>query len=724
MTTSPLVASRAVLASLVLSPFVFAQSVPKPAPSSSAAADETVNLPVFEVSSDKDRGYSSSYAVGATRMAVPLNEIPQAITVLNEKLIRDLRPDYLSEIVKYVGGVTETASPGRDIFVIRGVSISGPFFDGLPEAGSSQGSGIDMSLLSRVEVLKGPSAVIYGSTSSGGVVNRTMKKPVFERARRVLDLEVGSFEHARATLDVNQPFGPKNAFAVRLVGSYWNLGGEQNFTYKHRRFIAPMIGWRITPDTTASVTVVDFWDRHHKAWGQAFTLPPYVGNNLTLSTTLGLPRDRAWAEPESVEYEQSRRYSLLVDHKINDFWSLRLSGMTSTYSYNENPTILPRDLVVQGGRLLMQRSWRITFNPVEGKTVALDSAWKFKLGPTRHSLVALVQRQENESTTINYTGRSATNNATSVLPLLDILNPVYGGGPNNVILATNTVGKGLSWGYALQEQAYLFSDRLILQAGARFNQNRSEGFNRLTNVRDTPPSKTKWTPRYGVVFRAAEGVSLYYSRSETFTPIFTANPDGKTFTPPTSKQDEIGTKLDILKGKISATLAYYKRDNLNTLVLDPDPIRASGGYRIQIAGDVMEGYEADIYINPIPELQFIISGSKMDAKNLSGLFTRDVPKHQSSVLAKYEFAQGLLKGVGVGVGYIARGRRPGDTGNTVWLPSYNSFDAFASYTWQKYSFHLKVDNLEDEFYLHSAINRNIINAGPPRAFTLRVSREF
>jgi iron complex outermembrane recepter protein len=469
---------------------------------------------------------------------------------------------------------------------------------------------------------------------------------------------------------------------------------------------------------------VDFYDRYHKAWGHAFTLPPYVGNNLTLSTSLGLPRDRAWAEPYSVQFEQSRRYSMLVDHKINDVWALRLSAMTSKYNYQEKPTTIPRDLVMQGGRLMMQRSWRITNNPTAATTLAFDSAWKFKLGPTRHSLVALVQRQLGQSETYNWTGRNAANNATNVLPLLDILNPVYGGGPDNVILATNTFSKGSSWGYAVQEQAYFLDDRLILQAGARFNENDSEGHNRLTNVRDTPPGKTKWTPRYGIVYRAAPGVAVYYSRSETFTPIFSANPDGTTFSPPTSEQDEIGTKLDILKGRISATLAYYKRTNLNTITSDPDPIRASAGYRIQIAGDELEGYEADLYFNPIPELQIIVGGSIMEAKNLSGLLTRDVPEHQGSLLAKYEFAKGRLKGLGIGVGYVARGRRPGDTGNTFWLPGYNAFDAFASYTWNKYTFNLRVDNLEDEYYLHTAINRNIINAGPPRGATLRVSREF
>ncbi|HRE82960.1 MAG TPA: TonB-dependent receptor plug domain-containing protein, partial [Opitutaceae bacterium] len=298
-----------------------------------SAADENVELPVFEVSSDRDRGYSSSYSAGATRMSLPLNEVPQNIAVLNEKFIRDVRPDSLSEITKYVAGVTESVGPTRDVFNIRGVSIGSPFTDGLPEVGSSQGFALDMNLFNRVEVLKGPTAVIYGSTASGGVVNRITKKPQFDRFLGQIDLEAGSFEHYRANIDVNQPFGAKNAFAVRVVGSYWDKKGEQDFFYKRRRFIAPMFGWRITPTTTATLQITDYHDRYHKGWGQIFTIPPYTGNNLNLSLGLGLPRERAYAEPYSTQWEEGRRYTLLFDHKVNEAWSLRFSAATSTYTY-------------------------------------------------------------------------------------------------------------------------------------------------------------------------------------------------------------------------------------------------------------------------------------------------------------------------------------------------------------------------------------------------------
>ncbi|HRE82959.1 MAG TPA: hypothetical protein PLN52_18075, partial [Opitutaceae bacterium] len=118
------------------------------------------------------------------------------------------------------------------------------------------------------------------------------------------------------------------------------------------------------------------------------------------------------------------------------------------------PTTIVRDLVVADGRYFMQRSWRYSDNPNDATTVALDSAWKFSVGPTQHNLLALVQYQSSESEVIQYLGRSASGNTTNVLPLLDIMNPVYGGQPASTFLSTQTESKGTNFGAAFQEQAY------------------------------------------------------------------------------------------------------------------------------------------------------------------------------------------------------------------------------------------------------------------------------
>jgi outer membrane receptor protein involved in Fe transport len=523
--------------SLSLASLSAQESVPAVAPAKGgdgAGNDEVIKLGVFEVSSARDKGYSSSQSVGATRMGMALEEIPQNIAVINENLLRDVAPRSIADVAKYVGGVTETASPGRDIFVIRGVSISGPNTDGLPDVGSSQGAGLDMALFDRIEILKGPSAVIYGSTSSGGVVNRTMKKPQFDRFSGSIDLEAGSYSDYRSVLDINQPFGQSNQFAVRLIGTYWDRDGQQNFGFGRRRFIAPEFAWRLSDDTHASLVLTDFYDRYYKGWGQLFTLPPYAAaaQPYPLSFSLGLPHSEAFAEPYSVQWEEGRRANLELDHRFSDAWSIRFSGYTGTYGYYEDPTTILRDVVVKNGKYYMQRSWRNSENPSRSTTVALDSAWKFDLGPTKHKLVALAQYATGKNDTIQHLGRGPTGSTTDVLPLLDLANPVYGGQPATTFLSANTHGEGTSFGIAAQEQAYFFNEHLILQAAVRWNRNTSDGLNRLTGAVTNPKASTKWTPRYGAVYRFTDNVSVYYSRSETFTPVFTVNVDGSAFTPP------------------------------------------------------------------------------------------------------------------------------------------------------------------------------------------------
>ncbi|MBM3854592.1 MAG: hypothetical protein FJ399_15820, partial [Verrucomicrobia bacterium] len=225
-------------------------------PATAAPPGDVVELSAFEVTSARDKGYSARDTIGASRIAIPIAELSQSIAVVNEEMLRDLAANSLPEVTRYIGGVAETNSPGSDTFAIRGVPISSPFTDGMPEVGSSQGTAMDFAMFNRVEVLKGPSAVIYGLTTAGGVVNRVAKKPQFDRRRALLDLEIGSYDHYRATLDANQPLG-RSPLAFRLVGTYWSRKSIQDFDYGHRRFLAPILAWRVTPQTNAVLTITD-----------------------------------------------------------------------------------------------------------------------------------------------------------------------------------------------------------------------------------------------------------------------------------------------------------------------------------------------------------------------------------------------------------------------------------------------------------------------------------
>lgn len=691
-----------------------------PATTSGAAtaapgSGDVVKLSAFEVSDARDKGYSSSHAIGATRTDTPLNELPQAITVINQQYIRDWLPDNVMEAGKFVSGVTEAPTQ-----MIRGLTGISPAIDGLSSAGH-----YDMAMFERVEFLKGPSAIIYGDGNKSGVISRASKKPRFDRASNVVDVDIGSWDFYRVTLDTTRPFGSDNQFSYRVIGSYLDRGGEKSHDYGRRRFIAPMFGWRIFPKTTAIVQVSDYHEKAYKGWGNAFVMPPYnQGRDSVLSNEIGIPRTFAPTEPFSYNQEQTRRYTLIVDQEFTDWWSARLTGSMVDH-LNTEYTAIPRDLVNQ---TQMQRSWRNAFRPDKDKNLSLDSFWRFKIGPTRHKLLAYARYGESEGGATQYLGRGPTGSTTNVLPLLDIYNPVYGGQPASTFLSSSTRSESQSLSVSFQEQAYLFNDRLILQGGIRYSQSgpntsinhRTGAVSRRDRVKDWSDPKSV----LGAVYKITQGLSVYLSMSEIFSANSGVQPDGSFFEPNVSDSDEVGIKADLFGGKVSALATAYRRRELNRIISHPDPALASLNWRLQVPGDELTGYELDLYLNPITELQFNVSFTSLSIDNLSGLNTRSLPDTQYSVMGRYEFSKGRLKNLAFGLAYLAYDERAGDAANSYYLDPYDVMDGFVSYRRGQYRFQLNLFNLLDADDEHTSINRNIINLLPARRFMFRVSREF
>jgi iron complex outermembrane recepter protein len=690
-----------------------------------APAEQIVVMPVFDVSTDRDKGYSSSQSIGATRMGMALKEIPQNIAVINENFIRDVAPRSISDIAQYVAGVSLASGLRSDRIAIRGVTVDQPASNGLADVGSSQGTGLDIALFNRIEILKGPTALIYGTTASGGVVNRTMKKPVFGRDFGSLELTVGSFSDHRTVLDINKSFGAKNQFAARFVGAYWDREGMEDFYFGRRKFFAPEFSWRIFEDTTLTLIYTDYWDKYYKGGARILFLPPIVGGRPSgFTTDLDyVPNTRAWANPDSRQREIAQRLNLELLHRVNDSWSLRLSGYTGWYAFYEDAYNLPRSVVDVGGELFLNRSYRDSRNPDEATVVALDSAWDFKIGPSRHKLVALAQYTDRENKRLQWLGRNASGNTTNALPLLSLRNPVFGALPFAISQTADTMAWSTNFGAAVQEQAYFLNERLIVQAGIRFDRSTTESLNRRTSVRNTPPARTAWTPRFGMVYSFSDSLTAYISRSETFAPIFNVNPDGSTFKPRTSEQDEIGLKFDGLEGKLSAVVAYYDRSDRNTLINHPDPALNSAGYRIQIPGDDQKGFEVDLLLAPVAGLQLMVGASKIDAELLSGFRPENVPTRTFTAFGSYTIRSGPIRGLKLGLGYIKFNERAGNSTNTYFMPGYDVWNAVATYAWGNNEIQVNFENLEDEFYMDNGGSSGI-EPGAPGSIRVRFTRRF
>ncbi|MDO8310375.1 MAG: TonB-dependent receptor plug domain-containing protein, partial [Sideroxyarcus sp.] len=211
--------------------------------SSPPAAD--ASLPEIKVQGDKDLGYSPAFSSGATKSNAPLRDVPQTVNVIPQQLIQDQAARSMQDVLRNVPGVGMSNGDGqRDQVTIRGFSaIADQFIDGIRDDALYFR---DLSNIERVEVLKGPAAVLYGRGSSGGLINRVTKKPQAGTFGEIA-LTLGSYDLKRTTFDVNA--GANENINFRVTGAYEDSGSFRDQGFIERSSLAPSLSIKFTEDT-------------------------------------------------------------------------------------------------------------------------------------------------------------------------------------------------------------------------------------------------------------------------------------------------------------------------------------------------------------------------------------------------------------------------------------------------------------------------------------------
>src|SRR5882672_3898007 len=207
-------------------------------------------------------GYVAERSLTGTKTNTPLMETPQAISVIGREQIRDQNPNSFAEALRYAPGVrSETfgADTRNDWFKIRGFDAQdvGLFLDGLQLSSFAfatwkfQPIGIE-----RIDILRGPSAVLYGGSGPGGLVNVISKKPPYEPLNNV-ETGVDSFGNSYLSFDfggpVATPSGPSKELFYRLLGTVQGGDTQTAFTPDNTYFIAPSFTYKPDIDTTLTV---------------------------------------------------------------------------------------------------------------------------------------------------------------------------------------------------------------------------------------------------------------------------------------------------------------------------------------------------------------------------------------------------------------------------------------------------------------------------------------
>ncbi|WDF95110.1 TonB-dependent receptor [Aeromonas dhakensis] len=637
----------------------------------------------------------------ATRTNTPAKLVPQAIDSVKASELTAFGQPTLSEALTGIPGVNASGDTRFDGVNIRGFSASNDFYlDGFRD---DMQYTRDLGNTERVEVLKGPAAVLYGRGSTGGIVNRVSKKPQ-KGLESSVSAQVGSFDSRRLAADLNGEAGEQ--VQVRLNLAQEDKDSFRNGVTSKRTLLAPSVNWEINDKLNWLLQ----YERNEHDRTPDRGIPGVNGRPADV------PKEYVYSDTSRDfidDVAQSTRSRLSWD--INDQWQLRQQlGYTSLDSQFDNTYVTS----VKGDKVTRAR-WQqdLKANSLISNT---EVEGQLQTGPVEHRLLVGFEQNWQERTPKLY------QNATAI-PAGNLYDPgslpTYDGAMK---LSSDANHKVRGYGLYVQDQLSLGDWHLL--AGLRRDDFTVTSRRNDLNKEETV-SVTSLSPRLGLVWNPIEEHAFYASYSKTFTPVggeligITPGDKNNNLDPQHTRLYEGGVKSDWLDGRLATTLSLYRLEMYNKRSKDPlDPTKV-----ILTGLQRTEGIELSARAQLTDEL-YLRGGIaiqdteqvKADA-DLQGKRPMNVSRQNGELFAGYQSGkQGWFGETGV----TAVGDRFADNANTTTLPGYARFDARAGYRWQQWETQLSVENLTDHDYFVSATSASQIMPGTPRQLHLSAAYRF
>ncbi|VEP13000.1 TonB-dependent siderophore receptor (fragment) [Hyella patelloides LEGE 07179] len=528
-----------------------------------------------------------------------------------------------------------------------------------------------------------------------------MREPFYEVA-----FTAGNFDFYRPTLDFSGPLTDNGNVAYRLNVAYENAGSFRDSVDTERFLVAPTLSWQIGDDTELSLEFSYLDDSRPRDRGLVV---------LSDNEVADIPFSSFLANPELQEDFEETRTELYLDHRFNS--NLSLSSVLRYTTANESGAT--SEIVAESGddRNFFVGTGR-TEQSYETLTFQNDLIAKFNTGSIEHTLLFGLEyaRESNEF-------ESEDN---PEFPTIDIFNPSAFEPPTAPFEpASDRDTEDESFGIYLQNQIAIL-DNLQLLLGGRFDTFNSEITNNLADGETSETEADAFSPRVGIVYQPIEPVSLYASYSRSFTPVSGTDINNEPFDPQRGTGFEIGVKTEIIKDRLSSTLALYDTTLTNILTEDPN----DSDFSVQTGEQNSQGIELDLTGEILPGWNIFAGYAYTDGSvtedNVIPVGNRinNVPEHNFNFWTTYSIQRGSLAGLGFGAGVFYIGERAGDLDNSFFVDGYTRVDAAIYYEKENYRAALNFKNLFDAEFIESAENRRRIAPGAPFTVQGTVSVEF
>ncbi|KIZ34267.1 TonB-dependent siderophore receptor [Stutzerimonas stutzeri] len=634
------------------------------------------------------QGYRATRSASATRTDTAIHETPQSISVVPAQVVEDIGATRLEDALDYAGGVergNNFGGQGLTEFLVRGFSTQEFYRNGFA-VNRGYPNMPDASTLERIEVLRGPASMLYGRGDPGGTFNIVSKQPQAER-RTVLGSQVNTDGLRRGTLDTTGALDESAAFTYRL-----NLVAEGSDSFRdhvesERYNIAPVLRWQLSDDT-ALILEGDYLHNRHPMDRGLTRYPNQAGD---------LSRDRFLGEESAGKLtNQNATTQLRLEHQLDSQWMLR-GGIQYLDGSLDGGAVENNGLAADGrtvGRNYSER-W-LNWNDL---AVQANLEGHFDAAGLAHTLLLGVEFDDfNYDSQIDRSG-----GATSDFPI-DLYDPVYGQPLPALTRTTTYDDENLkSYAFFLQDQIAL-TERLTAQVGARLERFEQRYENKLTPAGSWDQAHNAVSPRFGLIYDLTEELAVYANTSRSFKPNRGADRSSQAFDPEKGIAHEVGIKYELPEHDLSVTAALFHITKENVLTSDP----VDSNYQIAAGEARSRGFDISVAGNITPQWRVIGGYAYVDAEVTesssasmpTGTRLANVPRHSFNLLDTYEFAEGPLAGLGVGMGVKYVGDRKGGATSTAFdMDAYTTVDLLAYYPLtERVRLNLNLNNLFDEEY--------------------------
>lgn len=680
----------------------------------------------------RSEGYRTIETTSGTKTATPLLDVPQAIAVVTAQQIADQQIRSMADLVRLTPGLSAGQGEGhRDQITIRGNNSTADFFvDGLRDDVQYYRPFYNIE---RVEVHKGPNAMVFGRGGGGGLINRITKGALADTSLYAGSLSIDSFGAAYGAVDINTPLAP--GAALRVNGFYESLANHRDGFEGDRYAINPVIGAQLSDRVSVQLGYEYVRDDRVVDRGipSAFTgtatnpAGPAAGVRDTLFTDPAIARARFEAHVLSFRGQAALTDSLTLSAQAlyGDYDKLYTNVLAATAVRTATSGALTGQQVI-GIEAYRDPTRRQSF------IGQINAEWRGSTGPIDHILLVggefTAQDTDNEringfwnANVLTSAGRRTDiifRDAPTIPPVFFIAGPT---GNSNRAVRSNLD----QWSAYVQDQISL-TDSIDVIAGLRYDRFDLAVTNLFNNATDRRVDNL-WSPRLGVVVKPVPQASLYASWTRSYLPqsgdqFLSLDATAATLSPEQFDNYELGAKW-VITPSLTASLAIFQLDRSNTRANGPvagtvvlTGAQRTKGVELALVGQIMRHWQASF---GYARLEADITATTSAAP--SGRIVPQVPRDQLSLWNRVT----LNRWLGVGLGLYHQSSSFAAISNATRLPAYTRVDAALYATIADgVDVQLNVENLLGEDYYPVAHNDNNISTGAPTNARLTVNFRF